>query len=155
MTRHLLLASFLLARASAFQDPRQLSNGQLIIEDMYLDQFYCSVSNSSWACTVTRSSIGLEGGAGIHVEAWISNDGGETWQTRNLDPTNRTSYSAVGTCGPSAWKNRQDSQGVIFSVTLQCAHRSVACTSYRAGLTQRKAACQKLRLLFAQVKTVG
>jgi hypothetical protein len=85
-----------LAEAEAFEDPRLLSNGQLVLEDSYLDQFYCSAENSSWVCTITRSSIGLEGGPGIHVEAWVSNDGGTTWSSHNLDPTNHTSYSTVG-----------------------------------------------------------
>ena len=70
--------------------------GNLSLKTLYLDQLYCSVENSSWACTITRSSIGLEGGAGIHVEALMSSDGGATWTFHNLDPTNRTSYSAVG-----------------------------------------------------------
>lgn len=91
-----LQGSLVVLSASAFLDPRLLSNGQLIVEDMYLDQMYCTVENSSWACTITRSSIGLEGGAGIHVEALMSSDGGATWTFHNLDPTNRTSYSAIG-----------------------------------------------------------
>jgi len=92
--RILFLLCFALC-SDALLDWRELSAGRLIVRDMYLDQPYCLVSNGSWACTLTRSSIGRESGAGIHVEAWFSVDDGSSWRASNLDVSNTTSYSAI------------------------------------------------------------
>src|SRR4051812_2022129 len=84
------------AAAAAVTDPRALTSGLVMLEDVYLDQPYCVVwpgANSSrtasaatrtddgrvWVCTITRNSQ-PEGNPGEHVEVLRSPDNGVSWQ---------------------------------------------------------------------------
>jgi hypothetical protein len=60
-------------------DPRNISNGQHIPGEAYVDQPYVVVvSNGTWVCTLTTGK-GLEGQQGQHVVSTASKDQGKTW----------------------------------------------------------------------------
>ena len=60
-----LLLLSLLARASAFSDPRALASGVTMLASGYLDQPYCSPNNATneWVCVITQTT-NHEGGDG-------------------------------------------------------------------------------------------
>jgi len=60
-------------------DTRNISNGQHIPGEAYVDQPYVVVmSNGTWVCTLTTGK-GLEGQQGQHVVSTASKDQGKTW----------------------------------------------------------------------------
>ena len=110
MTRVLptLLPLLLLgAAASGGGDPRDLHSAVRIGEWSYCDQSYCVAlrhgAQPLWLCTITVSSTGLEGQAGMHVVSVRSTDLGSTWSAPvALERSNISNvYSTV--VGPTAF----------------------------------------------------
>lgn len=81
-----LLATYSSAIISPLNDWRFLSNGNLMLEDLYLDQPQCALytppspSPVRWVCTIARNSQ-PEGHFGEHSEILYSDDSGVTWVT--------------------------------------------------------------------------
>ena len=61
-------------------DPRDITQGQTMLSDAYLDQPYCTILQDTgrWVCTVTDNDL-KEGSTGEHVVVLWSDDRGETW----------------------------------------------------------------------------
>ncbi len=60
-------------------DPRDILQGQLMVEDGYLDQPYCTIlATGRWVCTITANSK-PEGSDGEHVSVLWSDDRGASW----------------------------------------------------------------------------
>jgi hypothetical protein len=77
------LASPRTTSAAAPADWRELSNGRLMLEDLYLDQPQCAIwpgPPRRWVCTIARNSA-AEGHYGEHAEILYSTDQGLSWVT--------------------------------------------------------------------------
>jgi len=81
-------------------DPRDISNGTVMMATGYLDQPYCVQSTgrtpAEWTCIITAGNV-HEGGNGEHMVAVTSTDAGRTWSTPVLLEPNTTIDNAYGT----------------------------------------------------------
>lgn len=81
-------------------DPRDISNGTVMLATGYLDQPYCVQSTGrspvEWTCIVTDGAV-HEGGSGEHMVAVMSTDKGKTWSSPVLLEQNTTLDNAYGT----------------------------------------------------------
>jgi hypothetical protein len=69
----------------AYEDSRNIRNGNVMMASAYTDQPYCAVNprssisgNEVWSCVIT-ASMGGEGSAGEQVYSVVSEDRGKTW----------------------------------------------------------------------------
>lgn len=70
--------------AAAYEDPRDIMQAVIMLNDGYTDQPYCAVNDRSnppeWSCVVTGHLTHGETGGGQHVMSVVSTNHGQSWE---------------------------------------------------------------------------